>query len=46
MESFQDGLRKYFFMNYPIKFLDGDNKMKLVPAYFSGFSEILWEKKK
>ena len=30
-------------MNHPIKFLDGDNKKKLVPASFSDFLELLWE---
>ena len=28
-------------MNHPIKFLDQDNKMKLVPASFSHFLELL-----
>ena len=28
------GLYKYVFINHPIKFLDRDNKTKLVPASF------------
>ena len=31
-------------MNHPIKFFDGDNKMKLVLDSFSDFLELLWEK--
>ena len=31
-------------MNHPIKFPDGDNKTKLVPASFSDFLELLLEK--
>ena len=38
------GLWKEVFMNHPIKFLDGDKKTKLVPASFSDFLELLWEK--
>ena len=33
-------------MDCPIKFLDGDNKSKLVSASFSDFLELLWEKNK
>ena len=33
-------------MNHPTMFLDGDNKTKLVPASFSCFLELLWEKNK
>ena len=33
-------------MNHPIMFLDRDNKAKLVPASFSYFLELLWEKNK
>ena len=40
------GLWKEVFMNHPIKFLDGDKKTKLVPASFSDFLELLWEKNK
>ena len=35
------GLCEEGFMNYPIMFLDRDNKGKLVPAYFSYFLELL-----
>ena len=35
------GLCKEVFMNYPIMFLDPDNKGKLVPASFSYFLELL-----
>ena len=31
-------------MNHLIKFLDGDNKWKLVPASFSDFLELLLKK--
>ena len=31
-------------MNHPIMFLDWDNKAKLVPASFSYFLELFWEK--
>ena len=31
-------------MNHLIKFLDGDNKTKLVPASFSDFLELLLKK--
>ena len=31
-------------MNDPIMFLERDNKTKLVPASFSYFLELLWEK--
>ena len=37
-------LRKYVFMNYPILFLDWDNKTKLEPASFSCFVDILLRK--
>ena len=37
---------KYVFMNHPIVLLDQDNKIKLVPASFSSFLEILYEKNK
>ena len=33
-------------MNHPIVLLDQDNKIKLVPASFSSFLEILYEKNK
>ena len=33
-------------MNYPIIFLDRNNKTKLAPASFSYFLELLWEKNK
>ena len=33
-------------MNHPIKFLDGGNKTKLVPVFFSDFLELFWEKNK
>ena len=33
-------------MNHPIKFLDGCNKAKLVPASISHFLEFLGEKNK
>ena len=32
-------------MNHPIMFLDQDNKMKLVPASFSYFLELLFGEK-
>ena len=40
------GLCKEVFMNHPIMFLERDNKGKLVPASFSYFLELLWEKNK
>ena len=33
-------------MNHPIMFLDGGNKTKIVPASFSYFLKLLWEKNK
>ena len=33
-------------MNYPVMFLDQDNKTKLVSASFSYFLELVWEKNK
>ena len=38
------GLCKYDFVNHPIRFLDRDNKTKLVPASGFYFLELLWEK--
>ena len=38
------GLCKEVLMNHPIMLLDRDNKGKLVPASFSYFLELLWEK--
>ena len=38
------GLCKEAFFNCPIIFLEWHNKMKLVPASFSGFSDFQWRK--
>ena len=39
-------LCKWVFMNYPVMFLDQDNKTKIVSASFSCFLELVWEKNK